>query len=136
MQWLIDLIAAHVIETIGIPPVYINRGDPDEWDFVLGDFIRDYQWHDLDLSTIVPEGTKLVHFRLHTSASTAHKSIAFKHPDCTYSKNCMILFSQVPQITTTEDFWCAVNAARCVKYRAASEGFTALNLLIRGWLAK
>lgn len=40
---------------------YVDRGDSTNWDFVQTDFIQDGVWHDLDLSSIIPEGTRVVH---------------------------------------------------------------------------
>ena len=52
----------------------VNRGDPDAYDFTLGDFIRDSAWHDLDLSAIIPVGTRAIIFNTQLQSTTTNIS--------------------------------------------------------------
>jgi len=47
-----------LIKTQGMK--FFAKPDQQSYDFELEDFTRDYQYHDLDLSGIIPAGTKAV----------------------------------------------------------------------------
>ena len=87
MQWLIDIIAAKVIATIGIPPVYIDRGDPASWDFGTGQLIEDFQWHTYSLASIVPAGASAVALFVIIIAPLDECSIAFRRTGNVNTKN-------------------------------------------------
>ena len=55
MQWLIDIIKEWIIAQGYLTKGYVKRDDPVNADFAMGDFTKDGTWHDLDLSSIVPE---------------------------------------------------------------------------------
>ena len=63
MQWLIDIIAEKVKNEIGIPPVFVDRGDVPFWDIDDFSTLFDNAWHTIDLSLIVPEGTSAILLR-------------------------------------------------------------------------
>ena len=44
---------------------YVDRGDPDAYDFALTNLTADDAWRDLDLSGILPAGVRLAHLFLH-----------------------------------------------------------------------
>ena len=56
MQWLVDLVYAMVLSK----GFYFDRGDPAVSDFTTADFLPDDNWHDFDLSAIVPTEAKAV----------------------------------------------------------------------------
>lgn len=43
---------------------FVDRGDPASVDFAVGDLTADGDYHDLDLSSIIPKNAKLVLLRL------------------------------------------------------------------------
>lgn len=67
MQWLIDLVKDAVIAELGIPPTYIPRTGSSTYDWTFELLTIDGDWHDLDLSSIVPAGASAV--ELHVKGS-------------------------------------------------------------------
>ena len=129
MQWLIDLI----IETIGIPPVFIHRGDPADYDFKLVDLTTDNAWHELDLSGIVPEGASAVHLEVGLSSNTVSSFIRFRHTSQTQLFNSSMSKTQVAAVSTYHNVIQALDADRKIDYFASAIGWLYIRITVRGW---
>lgn len=133
MQWLIDLIAEKVIETIGVPPCYIDRGDhgPIDWD--ITSMIVDGADHDLDMSSIIPAGATAVNLHL-VGASTTITDIFLLRPKShpRVFGSCTIR----PQIAG-HDFGerrvVGVDPDRIMTYKFTGVGWTNLKINVKGW---
>lgn len=128
MQWLIDLI----IETIGVPPVYVYRGDPAAYDFRVGDFIQDGVWRDLDLSGILPAGIRAVHCHANVANAQLGKSVMFRTKGQVNTHNYVDFFTQVAGLLFPEDFIIYTDADQKIEYYV-EPGFFVLEFLVRGW---
>lgn len=129
MQWLVDL----VIAAIGIPPTFIDRGDPVAWDYQKGDFISNDAWHDLDLSAIVPEGAVAVALAVKATHLIAQKTFIFR-------KGGNVNWTNLAQgITQTADFiyFCdlivACDADRKIQYYMTTGVWEELYVTVKGW---
>lgn len=133
MQWLIDLIAEKVIAQIGIPPVYIHRGDPTAWDYLVGAFIRDLQWHPLDLSHIVPTGASAVNLRCFSFTSIVNPIIMFARHTITHGYNLHHHQTPIAQLGSNSTFTIGIDPDRLIQYAIADTGIIALDLIVCGW---
>lgn len=111
---------------------YIDRGDCSEYDFCKEDFITDLNWHDLDLSNIIPKGTQLIHIRIRM-ASSSLAGINFRKKGNIYGKNTAIIKSQVRNVYYYEEFFVTCDTERKIEYLASNVSWTALDIIIRGW---
>lgn len=129
MQWLIDLI----IEAIGVPPCYIDRGAFGPNDFTQADLIQDGTWRELDFSAIVPDGATAINLHW-TAQDAAIGKILYIRPagDTTTIGTCMIR-SQVANLGYGAYTPMSISADRKVEYRCAAPGYTILTFKIRGW---
>lgn len=129
MQWLIDL----VIEAIGIPPTYVHRGDPADWDFILGDLTTDDAWHELDLSAIVPEGASAVH--LHVVVNNANVAAVIQFRDTSQSDVYNVAFCKqfVAAVSNHYDIVQKIDSNRKIDYNAVTVGWAGLYISVRGW---
>lgn len=129
MQWLIDLI----IEAIGVPPCYIDRGDPVNADFATEDFTLDDAWHELDLSSLIPAGAtavaltglfineqvqRLAMFRLHGNSNAA---------------NVARIYTQSASLTICSDFVVALDPDRKIDYLFEGFFWSTISLTVKGW---
>lgn len=57
---------------------FVDGGDPDSADFGVGDFTTDDTWNDLDLSSIIPVGTKMVLLSVLARCATNNAFIEFR----------------------------------------------------------
>lgn len=129
MQWLIDLI----IEAIGIPPVYIDRGPFTDNDWDETDLAQDTLWHELDMSGVIPDGAQAVN--LHFRGVDANVGrILFMRPagDFTVVGTCFVR-NQVANIAVGGFITMSISADRKVEYRSLAPGFTTINFKVRGW---
>lgn len=133
MQWLIDVIAARVIETIGIPPVFIDRGDVRFPDWVEADFTHDNAWRDFDLSGIVPVDAKCVLIRVWASSFWITSFFDLRKKGHVWNQNSSVAQMQVSGQTYCKDMPCAMGPNSMIQYRSNSPGWNFLNTTVRGW---
>jgi len=134
MQWLIDLIAAKVIATIGVPPCFVDRGDYNGSDFNETVITQDSSWHALDLSSIVPEGARGVLVHLKTNSTFVGIYTRFRATGQINSTFRCANRQQVSNIVTSNYLLLGVDANRSVDYYISLPGYSAWNLTVRGWL--
>lgn len=133
MKWLIDLIAEKVIATIGIPPVFIDRGDPAAKDFVIGDLTTDDSLHTLDLSGIVPAGAKAVLLEVLITGEFLGKRILFRKKGNTNLHNVMLIRTQGAHVIIEMMGVVAVDAERKIEYKAHNIVWDAIDIVVCGW---
>jgi len=133
MQWLIDIIKDWIVAEGYLKSSYIDRGDPFITDFEAGDLTTDGQWHDLDLSAIVPAGAKAVVFRVYVMNTTAMSDFRMRKNGNSNAKNTSELYTQVGNIVYTADMIVSPDTNRIIEYTAFLFGWTTLSLTIKGW---
>lgn len=129
MQWLIDLI----IEAIGIPPTYVDRGDTFPEDFSTVDLVTDGAFHELDLSAIVPAGAVLVLIHCGFSGTSAPANAAFRKPGYITGWNVAAVTLLVAGLARRPDVIVPLSPDRKIEYKFAGPGWTAQDMTIRGW---
>lgn len=130
MQWLIDL----VIEAIGIPPCAIYRGDPASTDVEKADFLVDGAFHNLDLSSIVPAGAKLVLFTLTLKSDAASKYTYWKMKGQTNNANRTTARTQSAGIIISYDCQVFLSEDRMLEYRIQAALWITISLTVKGWI--
>jgi len=129
MQWLIDL----VIEAIGVPPCYIDRGDPATADFTKGDFVVDGNWYAKDLSSIVPEGAQAVALRLYAKSSAANRFIMFRENGNVNEQNMSYIRTQIASLSFGCDIVVPLDADRKIETRVQAALWEAIEVTVKGW---
>jgi hypothetical protein len=132
MQWLIDIIAQRVIETIGIPPCYVSRGDPSDWDFTDATLTADGSYHELDLSSIVPAGATFIVARFSMSYFTPGSAGMFRKLGHTGGMNVSVRATQSANIVFADDILVEVSEDRKIEYRFSSNP-NSIYFSVRGW---
>ena len=129
MQWLIDLI----IESIGVPPVFIDRGDPANDDFLVGSLVRDGAWHDLDLSSIVPSNASCVALAAYISGTTVLKWCEFRKKGNVNVYNESYFVTQVANVSITGDFNIPIGSDGLLQYRFQDSTINNGAITVKGW---
>jgi len=117
----------------GIFSMFVNRGDPSSFDFTLSDFIADDDWHELNLSAVIPTSAHAVLVELEVKATAAGREIIFKNYGNTNAYNIAVGKTQVPNISHIREFTMPVDSDRKMEYFADSAGFSVLNFTVKGW---
>lgn len=118
---------------IGAGLQYEDRGDPTAYDFLIADFTTDGNWHDLDLSAIVPKGVKLVHFTVIVGDDSSNKYIYFRKNGNANAYNANQAKTIVANIYTPYDFFCVCDNNRVIEYMASNTTWSSIALIVRGW---
>jgi len=133
MQWLIDLIAEKVIATIGIPPTYIDRGDPAIFDFLKTDLTQDGAWHELDLSAIVPAGAVAVNVHLTIEHVDVHRAAFLRKHGNANNFGIVGQRTQVSNKTIEKDGCVAISSDRKIDYFFEAPAWLIITMTITGW---
>jgi len=133
MQWLVDLVAERVINTIGIPPTFIDRGDPVNYDFWKDDFIFDSNFHELDLSAIVPENAKAVLLSVLATHLQASTLFIFREHGNANAINVSQGVTQVADMEYRCDFVTPIGPDRKIDYYTTAGVWEAFFVSVKGW---
>lgn len=141
--WLIIIVGINfeykkkIAEAGGGGLTWVNRGDPDTWDWEWaaegGDFIMDWYWHDLDMSAVVPPGAVLVLFVLHLTASAAGNLIRFRKKGQVNSNNISERITQVATVPQSFDVWVMPDDNAVIQYLGAATNWSVIDITVRGW---
>jgi len=114
---------------------FVNRGDPADVDFVMPFWTIDNAYHDLDLSSIIPKGTKAVLARLLIRSTYDTDWVVIRTKGQTNDFNRTRLRMQVANVFNEADIWLMPNADRLCEYKISSYGtWNEIGLTIRGWI--
>lgn len=130
MQWLIDLVT----EAIGIPPVYIDRGDTAAWDFEKADFDIDGAWHELDLSAIVPEGAQAVYITSYWRATALNRVINFRRHGNSNNVVALRSSNNVADVIVRFNGLVACDEDRKIDFNIEAGLYNYIYVTISGWI--
>jgi len=114
----------------------IDRGDPAVYDFTVGNFIKDGDWHELDLSAIVPAAAIGVLLKLSLEADTAGSGVSFRKHGNVNNKNMGILRQPVADSYHEGHIFTFCDAQGKVDYMVHLAVWTTLSIAVRGWFKR
>jgi hypothetical protein len=112
---------------------FTDRGDPSAADFTQATLTLDATWRDLDLSSIVPEGTKFVHLTGNITHTAAGTFLLLRKNGNTNTVNSKGVVVQVANINQYWDKIVACDASRVVEYYG-SASFTSLGITVGSYI--
>lgn len=112
---------------------FVDRGDPANHDFQVGDFIKDNTWRELDLSSIVPENAHGVLFTVFLRATVIDKPFGIRRAGNVNIRNASFIRTQVANIRISLDLSCPCSVDRKIEYLATDGTINFLNLTVKGW---
>ena len=112
----------------------VDRGDPAAVDYAVGDLTTDGDWHDLDLSSIVPDGAVAVKVSVGIEDDAAGSSFSLrKNGNSNTINRFRIITQDAGDIMVGSDIvFCDEN--RVIEYLATSTTWTTINIAITGWI--
>lgn len=131
-EWIDTTIQAHN-DLLGPVDHYVDRACVAAPDFLLGDFTRDSNFHNLDLSSIIPLGTHQVWVRMAVRNSIVARYCQFCHPDCTANGPYAQTTIQAANVFIINDIHFAVNYNRQVAYKFYLTTWTHIYFTVAGW---
>lgn len=122
-------------ETPPAPVSYNDRGDAASWDFSKADLSTDGQWHVLNLSDKVPEGTTLIHLKIKAQIAYNNSIIAFCKNGSVNKLNGTTLMIRHGNNEYYEEVWVACDENRKIEYWMSNRTWVILDVMIRGYFA-
>ena len=113
---------------------FVHRGDPVSVDFTTGNFVKDDAWHDLDLSSIIPLGTKLVFFRITCECVNAARNVLFRKNGDSNFANIVQILTQISNLNISADICVSPDATRKIEYLVNPDTWDVIDLVVKGWI--
>lgn len=133
MQWLIDIVKEWIQAQGYLTHSFVDRGDPGPQDFETENFTTDGAWHDLDLSDIIPAGTKAVALRIGIMDNEIGSYIQLRTKGNTFTTNSSGFETQIADIAIAGDFIQHPDSSRLLQYRTINRVFTLIQITVKGW---
>jgi len=112
---------------------FIDRGDPELNDFVWSDLTLDGNWHDLDLSGIIPKGTVLVLLRVANENDIVGAAFDCRRKGCVYQRNFSAVHCFVSNLYNNQDVLVIPDKNRVIEYLGNEGATSGISLVIGGW---
>lgn len=133
MQWLIDIVKEWVLAQGYLSAGFVDRGDPAVYDFVVGDFIKDDDWHVLDLSGIIPANVKGVALSVVLVNADAEKHFKVRTHGNANAINVGNMNTSVGLVATSGDLEVAPNEDGKIDYWITSVNWIVIRLTVKNW---
>lgn len=112
---------------------FVDRGDPASVDYDIDDLTRDSNWHELDISAIVPYGATCILFTLTVRATVAGNHFIIRDADNVNGVNTSGVRTQVANIRKKADLSCPCSANRKIDYFLTAGNWNLIFLTVKGW---
>ncbi len=129
----IDAEVAAINESIALLPKFVDRGELSDFDYIIGDLTSDETYRDLDISSIVGVGERLVMLQVQAAAIVAGATLFNITKGHTAYVNRAGLI--IPYDTGGEEqtMWIKTNASGVIQYMLSNTTWMYCNIVIRGW---
>lgn len=114
---------------------YHDRGDPSSVDFTSATITMDAAWHDMDLSSIIPDGVKTILMRVLMYTSSGNQmALYFRKNGNTNSNNKASIITPGASKYVTQDLIVSVDSSRIVEYYCTNDGVERIiEITVCGW---
>ena len=113
--------------------MYTDRGDPASYDFDKDDLTLDGDWHDLDLSSLVPAIARAVFIMGHVEGNAVDWKIEFRKKGNTNEINHGGMETIRANVERHRSSIVAIGSDQIIQYKADNESWATLDLAVRGW---
>lgn len=110
-----------------------NRGDVDNADFNKTTLTADGSYHDLDLSSIIPAGTKFVQLEVSIIGFAAGKDVRFKEKGYTGLSVVHNMITPALAIQAFSRFWIGVDKNQKLRYYGIQHAFEMFDVTVVAW---
>jgi hypothetical protein len=112
---------------------YIDRGDPSSPDFIRPNLDTDGSEHDMDLSSIVPEGAIAVHLKFRIMGTSVGLFFMFKEKGNSNFDNSLMQYTQIANSYIAQDGRVMLDSNRVITYKTSNDAFGWYGVTVRGW---
>lgn len=112
---------------------FTNRQDPATSDFNQGTLTHDAAWHEMDLSSIIPAGTKLVMLRVQLIAVPTIGVMKVRRNGNTNDVNTDVASMETVGFPELRTLWVVPDADGKVEYWFTDVTWIAIAVSVAGW---
>lgn len=112
---------------------FVDRGDPDGYDFAVAYFTTDGFFHDIDFTGIVPAGATAVYIGFQIRDGTVPASIYFRKKGQVNYHNRLMLRNQVAGKFIEASGFVSLDENLKAEYMTTPHSFTQIAVVVRGW---
>lgn len=113
---------------------YTDIGDIAAAQYDEGDLTLDNNWNDLDLSSHIGVGLRLVHFRVSITDNSTGIRISLRTNGNSYSWNTATVRTQSSNVQQVEDCWVWTDSNGVIEY-VGTAGTDSIDISIRGYFS-
>ena len=118
---------------IGKAPVFVDRGDPADYDYAKEDLTIDGAWHDMNLSAIIPEKAKAVFIIGHLEGNAVDWHIRFRKNGNVNEVAHGGMETLRANVERHRSSVVALDDNRIIEYNVDNQAWTTLDLAVKGW---
>lgn len=115
---------------------YQSRGDNNTDDWTDSDLTLDGTWNDLDMSSKIPVGTKLVHITIEGTSEIPMNYIYFRKKGYSATHNSTAFQTVVGAMPHVNNIWIEVDKDGICQYLASESDWTSIKLSVCGSIKK
>lgn len=112
---------------------YVDRGDPAAADYTNATLTVDGNWHELDLSAIVPAGAKAIGISAFLETDVIERFARFRRHGNFNSVNTAAFATQVANLNMAGDLVVNIDSDRKIDYLIDASGFVSFAMAVKGW---
>jgi len=112
---------------------FFNRGDPSVPDFTTDNFIKDTTWRSLDLSGIIPAGTKAVLLVCDFRSTIGARRVRFRTHGNSNIYNISHCRNPMADLNYAYDITVPTDGHRQIEYNVTAATYPELSLTVKGW---
>lgn len=112
---------------------YTDRDNVASVDFLSGDLTKDGAWHELDLSSIIPAGTKLVMLRTLVIGLATIAALKVKTKTNADDINVDVSSMETTGSPKEDTLWVKPDADGVIEYWLSAVSYVTITLTVGGW---
>lgn len=114
-------------------PRFVDRGDNAVADFAGPFFVPDNDWHDLDLSSIIPATAVGVLFRVEVRGGVAGQAIKFRKKGNASELNVSLIYTSAAGLNASWPCIEPVGTDGMLEYEMQAAAWPFIDLSVKGW---
>lgn len=132
-EWVIDIIQEWVQTQGYLTNSYQDRGDPNAWDFVKGNFTIDSAWHELNLSSIIPSGPSATLIRFFVLPPVINMTIELRERGDTNGIAVSVLRTTAGMVWHDTQLIVGLDSTRIIEYKITAGVWAFIFAVVNGW---
>jgi len=113
---------------------FVDRGDPIDNDWLIGDFPLNDTIGEIDCSGVIPVGTKFIDVSIAVNCNNVGAILALFKNGYTNLNNIILTEIQVSGVSMWNDGIIACDANRKIGYYKSTATWNYIGVLVRGWI--